>query len=67
MKRTKQTIINRRIMHRYQQQYRLWQRYWLHFPILKIRPYDFEWNAEEWLKYGGYGSVLCFEEKGETR
>lgn len=53
-------------MHRYQQQYNLWKRYWLHFPILKIRPYDFEWNEAEWLKYSR-GSVLCFKEKGETR
>lgn len=66
MKRSKQTIINRRIMHRYQQQYNLWKRYWLHFPILKIRPYDFEWDEAEWLKYSR-GSVLCFKEKGETR
>ena len=54
-------------MHRHQWKYRLWHRYWLHFPILKIRPYAEEWDAEKWLNFGYGSSVLCFEEKGETR
>lgn len=65
MKRTKQTIINRRIMHRYQEKYRLWSRYNPHFPILRIRPSNFDWDVAEWLKYSR-SSVLCFKPKGET-
>ena len=60
MKRSKEIIINRRIMHRYQQQYRLWRPIIMGMPILRINT-DTIRNArfdEEWLKYARQGILL---------
>ena len=57
MKRSKQTIINRRIMHRYQQQYRIWHKYVKALPLLRIDP-NIKWNETEWLKYCRAGVLL---------
>lgn len=57
MKRSKQTIINRRIMHRYQQKYRLWQRY-LPFPILRNTSIVDNWDSTKWLEYARQGVII---------
>lgn len=62
MKRTKQTIINRRIMHRYQLKYRLWQCY-LPFPILRINTSIVDnWDSTKWLEYARQGIIILTKE-----
>lgn len=51
MKRSKEIIINRRIMHRYQQQYRLWKPIIMCMPILRINTDIVEKNdKKEWAR-----------------
>ena len=65
MKRSKEIIINRRIMHRYQQQYRLWKPIIMGIPILRINT-DTIRNVrfdEKWLKYARRGILLLNNEE----
>lgn len=49
MKRSKETITNRRIMHRYQQKYRLWRPIIMGLPILRINADVVEkFDEKEW-------------------
>lgn len=51
MKRSKETITNRRIMHRYQQQYQLWRPIIMGMPILSINTDVGEkFDEKEWLR-----------------
>ena len=59
MKRSKQTIINRRTMHRYQQQYRLWHRIASTMPLLRIDTSIIDdWSSTEWVKYCRQGVIF---------
>lgn len=51
-------------MHRYQQKYRLWQRY-LPFPILRINTSIVvdNWDSTKWLEYGRQGVIILTKEE----
>lgn len=66
MKRSKQTIINRRIMHRYQQQYHLWVHIIGKHPLLYIPVgYKPAFDIDNWIKYCRSG-VILINEKGDN-
>ena len=62
MKRSKETIINRRSMHRYQEQYRLWRYKILVRPLLNI-PANLKWDQTKWLEYCKSGILLLSDVK----
>lgn len=66
MKRTKQVITNRRIMHRYQQKYKLWRHIISAFPLLRINICEKPWNTQDWMKYARQGIIIIDNKQQST-
>lgn len=61
MKRSKEIIINRRIMHRYQEKYKLWRHIVLFRPLL-INTNTEGWDENAWLEYTKAGVIIFKDE-----
>lgn len=58
MKRNKLIITNRRIMHRYQEKYKLWRHIVLFRPLLLINTNTEGWDEKAWLEYTKNGVII---------